>query len=193
MVTQESQVNKDGQPVNKRFVLLSVTNSNSIQQLKFHLPAVHIYSIKKSFWRHFTGKYLISNLFLLRWSKDRQCTNCLFPVPILMSFPLRYFVVTFVHFFICIDFVSSLPSCWGYRTWRYWKILNLFLCSRVCSREGGCIHENFPFPSLFISPQMSKRQQMTSIVQFNLHLYIQLVIITSVINLLYDDNWMVYR
>jgi hypothetical protein len=101
-----------------------------------------------------------------------------------MSFPLRYFVVTFVHFFHLHRFRFIITSM-GYPTRRYWKILNLFLCSRVCSRKGGCIHENFSFPSPFLSPQMSKRQQMTSIVHFNLHLYIQVVIITSVINSLF--------
>ena len=103
-----------------------------------------------------------------------------------MSFPLRYFVVTFVHFFHLHRFRFIITIiCWGYPTQCYWEILNLFLCSRVCSREGGCIHENFSFPSPFLSPQMSKRQQMTSIVQFNFHLYIQVVIITSVINSLF--------
>ena len=87
-----------------------------------------------------------------------------------MSNPFRSFQIlrlTFVHLhrFCFITFMGlSNPTLL--------EILNpfLFLCSRVCSREGGCIHENYPFLPISLTSK-EKRQQMTFIVQSSSHLH----------------------
>jgi hypothetical protein len=94
LVMQESQVDKNGLTFYKGFVLLPDTNSNHIQQLKLLLPTGHIYSVKNWIFRLFARNCVpfCYTKVVCDLIETLGCCASLLPVPILLSFPLRYFV-----------------------------------------------------------------------------------------------------